>query len=518
MDSLGASSPTVRPFLKWWIALAMSLGMLSVALSITAVSIAIPSIMVSLAVSLDKIQWVLTGPMITKTVLMPSVGWLGGRIGDRNVFIASMAAFTAGSLLCSIAWDATSLILFRIIQAIGAGPLVAVAMSIMFEAFPRNERGLAMGLLMTGWSIGPFFGPLLGGYLVQYVHWRAIFYINIPVGLLSIAAVTVLLPKSRGKGAKPFDLPGFATLTGGTVLLLLTLSQVREWGWGSRPVMSFFVASIILLFLFVVVELRATHPYVELRHFRSVNFTLSNIIMFFRVFGFRGSNFLFALFLQRALHYTPLQAGIFLLPGAVMTGICSPLVGIVSDRLGPRIPLIGGLVILIASLYGFSTLTLWSSAAFILFLVGLKSVGQSSLNAPLNAVALGSLPDGNVRMASGIIGMTRGLGESFGITTLSLLLERYSFFNLRSLNPLQSSRFSEPERLTILSEMRDLLVQAGEFGMTLQNKALSLLGHTLLNEAMTQAYHDLFILIAGIYGVLIVNVMLLRMGKEHSAA
>lgn len=213
-----------------------------------------------------------------------------------------------------------------------------------------------------------------------------------------------------------------------------------------------------------------------------------------------------------------MQAGIFLLPGAVMTGICSPMVGIISDRLGPRLPLIGGLVILIVSLYGFSTLTLWSSGAFILFLIGLKSVGQSSMNAPLNAVAFGSLPDGKARVASGIIGMTRGLGESFGITTLSFMLERYSFFNLNSLNPLQGSRLSEPERLAILSQIRDLLVQAGEFGTALQNKALSLLSHTLLNEAMTQAYHDLFLLIAVMYGALIFGVLLLRRGREHGMA
>ena len=265
-------------------------------------------------------------------------------------------------------------------------------------------------------------------------------------------------------------------------------------------------------------ELKTKNPYVELRHFRNVNFSLSNIIIFFRVFGFRGANFLIALFLQRALHYTPLQAGVFLLPGAVMTGICSPLVGIASDRLGPRIPLVGGLIILIVSLYGFSTLTLWSSGTLILFLIGLKSVGQASLNAPLNAVALGSLPDGKARMASGIIGMTRGLGESFGITTLSFLLERYAFFNANTLNPLQDPRLSEPERLAILSEIRDLLVQAGEFGMALQNKALSLLSHTLLNEAMTQAYHDLFVLIAGMYGALIVSVLLLRLNRERGAA
>jgi len=204
MESSPSSVQPSGAFLKWWIFLIVSLGTLSVALGVTAVNIAIPTIMSSLGASLDKIQWVLTGFMITRTVLIPSVGWLGERIGDRNLFILSMAIFTAGSLLCSIAWSADSLIFFRIIQAAGAGPLIAVAMSIMFEAFPRHQRGMAMGLFMTGWSIGPFFGPLLGGYLVEHVNWRAIFYINIPFGLLSIAAAYLVLPqKEKGEERTP---------------------------------------------------------------------------------------------------------------------------------------------------------------------------------------------------------------------------------------------------------------------------------------------------------------------------
>ena len=193
-------------FRKWSIAITLFLGTLSVGLSVTAVNIAIPTMMSSFGVSLNRIQWVLTGFMITRTVLIPCVGWLGDRIGDRNVFILSTTLFTAGSLLCSLSWNTESLIFFRIIQGIGAGPLLGVAMAIMFEAFPRNERGLAMGLFMTGWSLGPFFGPLLGGYLAEHVHWRAIFYINLPTGVLSILAGYYILPRTKSHAAPaPLD-------------------------------------------------------------------------------------------------------------------------------------------------------------------------------------------------------------------------------------------------------------------------------------------------------------------------
>ncbi|MFQ5850598.1 MAG: DHA2 family efflux MFS transporter permease subunit [Candidatus Binatia bacterium] len=514
------SSFSLQPsgaFFKWWIFLIVSLGTLSVALGMTAVNIAIPTIMSSLSASLDRIQWVLTGFMITRTVLIPSVGWIGDRIGDRNLFILSMVIFTGGSFLCSISWDADSLIFFRIIQAVGAGPLIGVAMSIMFEAFPPHERGLAMGLFMTGWSVGPFFGPLLGGYLVEHVNWRAIFYINIPFGLLSILAAYLILPQRKSReGTNPFDLLGFVSLTGGVVTLLLALSRGQEEGWGSQLIVGLLSVSAVLLALFVVAELKSKNPYIEIRHFQSFNFGLSNLIIFFRVFGFRGANFLISLFLQRGLNYSPLQAGIFLLPGAIITGVVSPLAGILSDRLGPRLPLLLGLVILIFALYGLSTITLWTSMAGIFLLIAFKSVGQSTINAPLNTVALSSLPEGKARMGSGIIGLSRGLGEAFAIAISSFLLERYTFLNLDSMNPPQGPHLSEAVRYNVLSQIHGLLLHAGAYGTALENKAQALLGYSLLKEAVIRAYQDLFLLIAAIYLIMIGCVLFLRPASKET--
>ncbi|MGH7771161.1 MAG: DHA2 family efflux MFS transporter permease subunit [Candidatus Binatia bacterium] len=512
------SSPAESPMYvrKWWVSLPLFLGTLSVALTATSVDIAIPTIMSSLGASLNKIQWVLTGFMITRTVLIPSVGWLGDRLGDRDLFILSTAVFTLGSFLCSISWNADSLILFRIIQAVGAGPLIGVAMAIMYEAFPPYERGLAMGLFMTGWSLGPFFGPLLGGYLTEHVHWRAIFYINIPVGLLSIVAAFFLLPRQTTAERKtPFDLFGFVMMIGAVATLLLALSQGHEKGWGSRLIMALFSGSLVFFFLFVIAELKVKNPFVELRYFGSLTFSLSNLVIFFRVFGFRGTNFLISLFLQRGLNYSPIQAATFLLPGAIITGIVSPLAGILSDRLNPRLPMVLGFAILILILYGLSTVTLWSSMAFIFFLLSVKSVGQSCLNAPLNMVALNALPEGRARMGSGIIGMARGLGEAFGIAILSFLLERYTFVNLISMSPVQGAHLSEGQRFEAISQLKGLLLQAGSYGSALEDRAHSLLGYTLLNEALTRSYQELFLLIGAIYVFLTILAFFLRSDNEE---
>lgn len=517
MNSLISPSPSPDGFRKWWIALTLFLGTLSVGLSVTAVNIAIPTIMSSFGTSLNRIQWVLTGFMIARTVLIPSVGWLGDRIGDRNVFVLSTTIFTAGSLLCSMSWNAESLILFRVVQGVGAGPLLGVAMAIMFEAFPPKERGLAMGLFMTGWSLGPFLGPLLGGYLAEHVHWRAIFYINLPTGLLSIISGYYILPRSTSKAAAaPLDAFGLVTITGATTALLLALSLGQEEGWGSRFIVGLFALSGILLVLFLGAELRLKNPFLEVRYFRDLNFSLANLLIFFRVFGFRGANFLVSLFLQRALNYSPTQAGIFLLPGALITGLWSPLAGTFTDRMGPRVPIISGFVILVIALYGMSTMTLWSTVGIIFFLLCLKSVGQSSLNAPLNTVALAALPEGKARMGSGIIGMSRGLGEAFSVAFFSFLLERYAYLNLYFIPPLQGAAFAASERHETLLQIRSLVIQAGQFGLAAEERAQSLLAHALISQALTRAYQDLFFLIALLHVGLIVIAIFLRTHRRES--
>ena len=509
------------PARKWPVTITLSLGMISVGLGITGVDTAIPAMMSSLGTSLHRIQWVLIAFMITRTVLIPCVGWLGQRIGDRNLFILSAATFGAGSFLCSIAWDVNSLIFFRIIQGIGVGPLIGVSMSIMYEAFPRNERGLAMGLFMTGWSLGPFFGPPAGGYLAQYVSWRTIFYLPLPTLILAVMAALLILPR-RSASHKPsaFDLLGFLTLTGGLVVMLLGLTQGQTEGWTSQRILSLFGTAALLIAVFIIAELRAEHPYVQIRYFRNLNFSISSMIVLIRVMGFRGTSFILNLFLQKALFYPPLQAGIFMLPAAIAVGIVSPFAGMLSDRFGPRILLVTGLVLLTVTLFSLANVTIWTAMAVIYFLVILKSIGQSTINAPLNSIALGALPEGESRMGSGILGLARGLGEAFGIATLSFLLERHIFYKVEAMTPALGARLTENLRDDVMLQIHALLQHAGQFGIGLEQRAESLLGFSLLTEGVTLAYHQLFILIGLMYLGLVIMVSFLktRRGEEQPAA
>ena len=255
----------------------------------------------------------------------------------------------------------------------------------------------------------------------------------------------------------------------------------------------------------------------SLRYFRSANFSISNVIVLVRVMGFRGTSFILNLFLQRALHYTPFQAGVFMLPAAIAVGVVSPFAGMLSDRFGPRLLLVLGLVLLAGTLFGLSTVTLWTGVGLIYFLVVLKSVGQSTINAPLNSIALGALPEGESRMGSGILGLSRGLGEAFGIATLSFLLERHVFYKVEAMTPLLGARLTEGLRDHVMAQMRALLQHAGQYGGALEERAQSLLGYSLLGEGVTQAYHEIFTLIGLAYLALVVMVWLLRTGKAQPA-
>ena len=168
---LGADSPLYH----WWITAALMLGFMTAGLSVTVVQLAFPHIMTSLRADLDDMQWVQTSAMIMQAVMMPSVGWLGARLGNRRLYLLSLGTFVGGSILCGMAWDVHSLIAFRVVQAIGEGPLFPLTQSIMFQTFPEEKRGLAMGVNSLGFSFGPMVGPVIGGYLLEHASWRTVF-------------------------------------------------------------------------------------------------------------------------------------------------------------------------------------------------------------------------------------------------------------------------------------------------------------------------------------------------------
>jgi EmrB/QacA subfamily drug resistance transporter len=249
----------------WWPTFGVMLGGLAVALSQGVLNVAIPSMMSSLSADLDRIQWVQTGYQLVQVLIIPAVGWLGARLGTKRLFLLSTLIFITGSTLSGLAWDINSLILFRIIQGIGGGPITPLSMSIMYNAFPPDKRGLAMGLNNFSHSFGPAIAPALGGHLIEVLNWRAMFYINVPVGLLSAGIILFTMPKTQDQRDSPFDALGVFTMASALILLLLAISEGRRYGWGSKMIVTLFLTSAVALVAFIIAELRTKQPFVEVR-------------------------------------------------------------------------------------------------------------------------------------------------------------------------------------------------------------------------------------------------------------
>ncbi|MGH8060181.1 MAG: DHA2 family efflux MFS transporter permease subunit, partial [Candidatus Entotheonellia bacterium] len=297
-----------RSSYKWWISLALLLSMLAQGLNFGTLNVALPSMMTALRADIETIQWVVTAFMITRTVVMPMVGWAAAVTGARTFYLTGLVIYIIGSMLCGFSWSIPSLVFARVIQALGAGPLFPLSMAILYEVFPVHQRGFAMGLFMAGISVAPALGPSIGGYLVEYANWRMIFYLNLPMGIISLAAVALIFPKTKRPPYVSLDKIGLVSMVAFLVPLLLALTQGRHEGWDSPYIQTLFVIAAISGIAFVVTELRLKDPLVDLSLFKSVPISATSAIFMISTLGEFASNFLIALFLQRVLGLPPLQA------------------------------------------------------------------------------------------------------------------------------------------------------------------------------------------------------------------
>ena len=293
----------------WGLPLAVLVaGMFMSVLDTSIVNVAIPTIQNEFGATTDDVQWVVTGYTLALGVVVPVSAWLGDRFGLSRVYNLALLAFAAGSALCGLAWDLNSLVVFRIVQAIPGGILPVITLSILYRIVPREKIGAAMGLYGLGVVFAPAIGPTLGGYLVEYVNWRLIFYINVPIGILGAVAAALVLPRFPTVAGRRFDVLGFVTIAGGLFALLLALSEGASWGWTPTGSWSCSPVSVLSLALFVVIELEVAEPLLDIRVFRYWPFTNSLLLIAVLMVGLFGVLFYIPLFLQQAQgwgHSTP---------------------------------------------------------------------------------------------------------------------------------------------------------------------------------------------------------------------
>src|SRR4051794_1044734 len=302
-------------------------GMFMSILDTSIVNVAIPTIQNAFGTTTDEVQWIATSYTLALGVVVPLSAWLSDRFGAGRTYNVSLLAFAAGSALCGLAWNLESMVVFRIIQAIPGGILPVVTLSMVYRIVPREKIGAAMGMYGLGIIVAPAIGPTLGGYLVEYVDWRLIFFLNVPVGILGAIAAVMVLPNFPAVKSQKFDALGFLTIAGGLFALLLALSEGQDWGWTGYRVISLLSASVILIALFVIIELEVEHPLLDVRVFRYWPYTNSLLLISVLMVGLFATLFYIPLFLQQAQGLGAFDAGVLLLPQALVMAVLMPIAG-----------------------------------------------------------------------------------------------------------------------------------------------------------------------------------------------
>jgi EmrB/QacA subfamily drug resistance transporter len=406
----------------WGLPLAVLVtGMFMSVLDTSIVNVAIPTIQNDFGGTTDDVQWVVTAYTLTLGVVVPTTAWLGDRFGLTRVYSLALLAFAAGSALCGLAWNLNSLVIFRIFQAVPGGILPVITLSILYRIVPRDRLGAAMGMYGLGIVGAPAIGPTLGGYLVEYVNWRLIFYINVPIGILGAVAAVLVLQRLPPVDWRRFDVLGFLTVAGGLFALLLATSEGESWGWGSYRILGLITFSVLSLALFVIIELEVADPLLDIRIFRYWPFTNSLLLISVLSVVLLGELFYIPQFLQVAQGWGAFNSGLTLLPQALVMGLLMPIAGRVYDRIGPRWPAVIGLSIVAYGLYLLHTLTLDTPREHVIWLLMMLGAGLGMAMMPIMTGGIAAIPVTQSNIASAFNNVVRNVSGALGVAVLTAL-------------------------------------------------------------------------------------------------
>lgn len=504
----------LRPIYKWLVTVAVIMGTFIYAMDAAIVNVALPHIMANFGMNLDKAQWVATAYMLTMAVAMPSTGWLAAKLGHRTLYASSLATFTIFSLMCGLAWSADSLIAFRALQGLGGGAILPIAMVIFYEVFPEEQRGLAMGIYALGSVMGPATGPVLGGYLVEEINWRLIFFINLPIGAAGLLMTLLVMKETRPPVTRKLDVLGliFLVLCLGSLLIVLSQGQREGW-WSSDYIRNLFIIFIGSLIAFVVAEFKVKQPFVELRLF--TNFMYSNATVLSTILGisYYGSLYIVPIYLQRMLPYTALEAGVIMLPGTLLFGAFLFLTGAFTGKLSPRGLVVAGILVFSAGIYWLSDISFQTKQSTIVWMLNLRGAGLGLIFTPLMVLAIFSLPKEQVSMGSGLFNVMRYLGGMFGIAIISTLVERRELLYKAVYLEYQTDEAMGTS--LFLHYSRGLFEGLGDVASIARLKSLALLDTMVGTEALLSAFSDVYLLMGILSLACIIPALMLKAKKQE---
>lgn len=514
------STPSPRGFFdpdrasyRWLVTFTVSLSSFLVTMSQVAVQIALPQIMTVYGLNLDQAQWIVTAYVIAGAILVPAVGWLGNRFGNRTFYLLCLTVFVITSALSAFSWNGSSLIAFRVLQGLGGGPIPPMTMMFLSNVFPPEKRGMAMGVFGMAQTSGPILGTVIGGYLTEYLSWRMVFFVSFVPGLLCIVLVLFVLPNVREETKRSLDLIGLLTMATFIVSLIVALTQGQRFGWDSPFILRLLILAGVSFAFFVIYELRVQEPLVDLRLYGNVTFSAVSMLMLLFFMNFTSSTFLQVILVQRVLDYTPAQAGFALLPGSIALAISFPIAGRLADRFDRRLLMLVALSVFALASYLFTAVSLDRSLSWIIWMVVLRYSCGGFVYAPMTSAALGHLSPERVRMGSGLLNlMQNGFGNTLGLAMVTTMLQRRLVYHQNLLG--QEQAFSSLGWFDVLTPIRDLVQRAGALGQFGEAQVLALLHRHFGQQATIAAYQDCFMLAVMICFVSMPIVLLIRQPKS----
>lgn len=408
---------------KWKVLISVIFGIFMIILDTTVVNVSFQTLRREFNASLNDSQWILSIYVLALGISTPLSGFLGDRFGTKRMYITGLSLFVAGSLLCGIAPNLPLLIVARAIQGVGGGIAQPLGTAMLFSAFPVEEQGKALGFFGIALVVGPALGPILGGWLVDLNMWRLIFFINIPIGILGVTLASRWLRERRSQRRPALDPLGIVTASVGFGSVLYAASIAADRGWTSSSVLTWFAVGGVTLAAFAMIELFvAKEPLLDLRLFKKPAFLVAGLIGYVSVIALFGAEFLLPVYLQALRGRTALETGFMLLPLALTAGVCTPIAGLLYDKIGPRPLVMLGFTVLAINTWQLSRIEATTPISWILLLVALRGVALGLTVQTTFTTALSVVPRNSLARGSSLISSTRFVVQSIGVAVLATVL------------------------------------------------------------------------------------------------
>ena len=408
---------------KWWTLAAVALGLFMIMLDNTVVNVALPSMQESLDLEISQLEWIVTGYALTFGALMLTGGKIADLFGRRRTFVTGLGIFTLASLACGLADSAATLIWARIVQGVGSALMNPATLSIIAVAFPPWERGRAIGVWVGVSALALAIGPLVGGMLAEHASWHWIFFINLPIGVIAIAAAFAFIDESRDTSHEQrADVPGLVTSGLGLFALTYGLIEANHFGWGSPRIVGAFAVAFAALAAFVALERHQRLPMLDLALFRDRMFAGANTVMLLSALAMFGVFFYVSLYMQQVLGFSPVKAGVMFLPMTVLIIMVAPRAGHLADRTGARLLVGVGQLLVAGALLLFARLTAQSSAWALVPPMMISGAGMAMTMTPATAAAMGSVRPDKMGVGSAVLNSARQVGGSIGIALMGAVV------------------------------------------------------------------------------------------------